>query len=240
MLWKTVEYLTANLQSPSGYQLDHLHLDEVDGLIANLEVWFPEMKVSGERCHLTREFYLTKCQLKGQDEDRRIFPVVVKKDGKIVSLTTVEKDRDDLTVTARLGVVAPEHRGRGLGKLGPGAVETMGRGAGAELAYFFTTLRIPQEQILSEKCGFTLVGILPSSDREIGADGKIHRVPEAIYAKDLTGNGLFAAEGLSLTEGTRSLWDFLRRGAHGDEGGGDSSTSSRMLAADSASPIVRQ
>lgn len=211
MLWKSVDYLKSNLQSPAGYQLDHLHLDEVDGLIANLESWFPEMKVSGERCHLTREFYETKCQLKGQDEDRRIFPVVVKQDGTIVSMTTVEKDRDDLTVTARLGVVDPAHRGRGLGKLGPKAVETMGRGAGAELAYFFTTLRIPQEQILSEKCGFTLVGILPSSDREIQADGKIRRVPEAIYAKDLTGHGLFHAEGLNLTDKAKSLWSFLQK-----------------------------
>ncbi len=210
MFWKTIDYLKANLQAPPGYVLDHLHLDEVDDLIIQLEKWFPEMKVSGERCHLTRDFYQTKCQLKGQSEDHRIFPVVVKKDGKIVSMTTVEKDRDDLTVTARLGVVDPAHRGKGLGKLGPKSVETMGRGAGAELAYFFTTLRIPQEQILSEKAGFTLVGILPSSDREIQADGKIRRVPEAIYAKDLTGKGLFQDHGLSLTDKATALWSFLQ------------------------------
>ncbi len=211
MLWQSVDYLKKNLQAPAGYQLDHLHSSEVDGLIVKLEQWFPEMKASGERCHLTRDFYDLKCQLKGQSEDRRIFPVVVKKDGEIVSMTTVEKDRDDLTVTARLGVVDPVHRGRGLGKLGPKAVETMGRGAGAELAYFFTTLRIPQEQILSEKCGFTLVGILPSSDREIQADGKIRRVPEAIYAKDLTGLGLFHTEGLNLTDKAKALWAFLQK-----------------------------
>ena len=211
MLWQPLEYLKKNLKAPEGYTIDHLAMDEVEGLIYELAEWFPEMRASGERCHLTREFYELKCQLKGQDEDRRIFPVTIKHAGKIVSLTTVEKDRDDLTVTIRMGVVAPEHRGKGLGTLGPQSAEVMGKGAGAELAYFFTTLRIPQEQYILENNGFVIVGILPSSDREIFEDGTIRRVPEAIFAKSLTSRSLFSSEGLCLTEKSQALWDFLKR-----------------------------
>lgn len=211
MLWPPLSYLQANLKAPEGYELDHLAPEEVEGLIADLGRWFPESRASGERCHLTHEFYALKCQLKGQAEDRRIFPVVVKHQGKVVSLNTVEKDRDDLTVTLRMAVVAPEHRGKGLGSLGPQSVVVMGRGAGAELAYIFSTLRIPQEQIVLENEGFVIVGILPSSDREVTADGSIHRVPEAMFAKSLTSRDLFANAGLCLTEKSRALWDFLRR-----------------------------
>ena len=210
MYWPPLSYLTSRLQAPAGYTLDQLASDEVEDLCVAVGRWFPEMRVGGEKCHLTSEFYLTKTQLRDRPEDQRIFPITVKHQGKIVSLNTVVKDRDDLTVTARMSVVDPEHRGAGLGHMIPALVETLGRGAGAELAYYFTTLRIPHEQVIAERAGYRLVGILPASDREILSDGSIQRVPEARYAKVLVDeNTVFAPPPEALTENTRRVWKFL-------------------------------
>lgn len=210
MLWKPVSVLTDEIQPPAGFTIDQLGEADVEPLTARLRQWFPQVTVGGERCHLTPAFYRAKTQLREVTEDRRIFPVVVKKGDAIVSLTTIEKDRDDLTITARMGVVDPDYRGAGLGHLGPRFVEVMGRAIGAELAYYFTTMRIPHEQVISERLGFRLVGILPGSDREPMDDGSIKRVPEALYAKLLVPESqVFTPPDGALTESTRRFWRFL-------------------------------
>jgi len=215
MHWSSISALAEQVAGdpllclPEGYRLDQLTTAEVPTLIVALRQWYPDIAVGSESCHHRSEFYLSNVQLVETREDRPIFPIVVRKAGEIVSLVHLEKDGDELTIQAKMGVVHPAHRGRGLGYLGPGLLEIMGRGIGAELAYYFTTLRIPQEQIISETLGYQLVGILPASDRQL-VGNRVVRVPEAIYAKLLVPQSRCLPVGeLCLTPATRRFWNNL-------------------------------
>lgn len=216
MSWRGVDYLATQiarhpyLQLPPGYSLDQLSITEVPDLVDSLQAWYPDIAVGSESCHLDPRFYYERVQLRESTDDRVIFPVTIKHQGRILSLINLEKDPDELTIEAKMGVVHPSYRGMGLGYLGPGLLEVMGRGSGAELAYYFTTLKIPHEQIISENLGYRLVGILPASDRQQVRAGKILRVPEAIYAKVLVGDeALFHPPEGALTPATKKFWDFI-------------------------------
>lgn len=216
MPWRSVEALAQEtsrhpyLALPPGYSLDQLRASEVPVLVDSLRTWYPDIAVGSESCHLDPDFYYARVQLREATDDRVIFPITIKHQGRIISLVNLEKDPEELTIEAKMGVVQPQYRGMGLGYLGPGLLEVMGRASGAELAYYFTTLKIPQEQIISENLGYRLVGILPASDRQQVRAGKVLRVPEAIYAKVLVGDDkLFHPPEEALTPATRRFWNFV-------------------------------
>jgi hypothetical protein len=125
-------------------------------------------------------------------------------------LLTIEKNSDALTVTAPMGAIAQEHRGSGLATLGPVILEAVGRLSGAELAYYFATLKTIHQQVLAERHGYALVGIVPAYDRDMVESGNILRVYEAIYAKILASRErVLIPRQESLTPKTKKLFDFL-------------------------------
>jgi hypothetical protein len=89
-------------------------------------------------------------------------------------------------------------------------LERIGRAIGAELVYYFATLKSAHQQVLAERFRYKLVGIVPAMDRSVTGPGEIKRVYEAIYAKVLVDEGQIAAPPAdALTVRTRAVWDVL-------------------------------
>lgn len=210
MQWKPLTQIFQNIPVPAGYTPDQLSAADVPKVVALLKQWYPDIVVGSETCHLDPDFYREHVFLAGGDANRDIFPMLIKEGDEIAWFVTFERNPDALTVTSRLGAIAPNHRGRGLANLGPIILETLGREMGAGLAYYYATLKIPHQQLAAEKYGFQLVGIVPAFDRDMVSPGVIKRVFEACYAKVLVPNTeLFTPPPGSLTPTTQKLWDFL-------------------------------
>jgi hypothetical protein len=182
---------------------------DVVGVIANLREWYPDLEVSGESCHLVPDFYHDQMRLAEVDEDRPILPVVARHGESIVALITFEKDLSR-TLMCRIGVIAPSHRGAALASLGPLLLESIGRAMGAELVYYYATLKSAHQQVLAERFRYKLVGIVPAMDRNFVGPGEVKRVYEAIYAKVLVDDREIALPPSdALTLRTRAVWDLL-------------------------------
>jgi hypothetical protein len=209
MDWSNAIAVLKETKAPSGYELNLLQRKDVLGVTEDLREWYPDLKVSGEACHLLPAFYYQQTKLADVDEDRSILPVVASHDGGVVALITFEKD-SSRTLTCRIGVIAPSHRGVALATLGPSLLENMGRAMGAELVFYFATLRSPHQQVLAERFRYTLVGIIPAVDRNFVGGGEVKRVYEAVYAKVLVGDAEVALPPSdALTARTRAVWDVL-------------------------------
>jgi hypothetical protein len=159
---------------------------------------------------LTPEFYFEETTLADAEDERPIFPIVAKQGDGVVAMITFERNPASKTITCRVGAVAPAHRGSGLALLGPLLLEKIGRAIGAELAYYYATLKTPHQQVLAERMRYELVGIVPAFDRSMVRPGEVKRVYEALYAKVLVG-----AEAISvpsedgLTIRTKAVWETL-------------------------------
>lgn len=209
MDWSNAKVALEQTKPPTGYELHLLKASDVPGLVDDLRVWYPDLQVSSESMHLSPDFYYGETALQGVADDRPILPVVASQGDRLVGLITFEKD-PSRTMTCRIGVIAPAHRGAALASLGPMLLERLGRAIGAELVYYFATLTSAHQQVLAERFRYQLVGIVPALDRSIIPPGKIKRVYEAIYAKVLVGDESIAAppDG-ALTLRTRALWAVL-------------------------------
>src|SRR5262249_3201369 len=83
--------------------------------------------------------------------------------------------------------VDPRHRGRGRG-LSTMLVALMvlfGRTISVDMIVAWATLRHSFAQLLAERCGFHLVGIVPASDRVQVTPGVVKHTFEAVYALSL-------------------------------------------------------
>lgn len=196
---------------PESYQLDQMASEDVPLIVANLARWYPEIQVGIESPHLEPEFYLTQTQLKGVPEERAILPIVIRKrDAGVIALITYERNVLARSISCRMGVLAPEQRNAQLVLAGPLLLEEIGRALGAELAYYLATLRTPHQQVLAERRGFQLVGILPGWDRAVTADGAIKRVYEALYVKLLVPDDEVQPPPVAtFTARTRAVWSAL-------------------------------
>jgi hypothetical protein len=115
-----------------------------------------------------------------------------------------------LTLYARVGAVAPRHRGAKLLNTALILLEAIGRAMGMALAYFFATLQHPYSQMAAEKAGFQLVGVAPASDRIAVAPGVVKHVYEAIYAKVFAPESdLLRPRAENLTPRVKALFDHL-------------------------------
>jgi hypothetical protein len=209
MDWNLAVLALQETKAPSGYELGLLQHGEVEGVTGRLRDWYPDLAVSSEVSHLTPAFYFEQTALAEIEEDRPILPVVARHDGAVVALITFEKDISR-TLICRVGVIAPAHRGAPLASLGPLLLERIGRAIGAELVYYFATLKSAHQQVLAERFRYKLVGIVPAMDRSVTGPGEIKRVYEAIYAKVLVDEGQIAAPPAdALTVRTRAVWDVL-------------------------------
>jgi hypothetical protein len=216
MNWSNVPEVLAATKAPTGYELAQLGREDVPQMAAALRRWYPDIAVGAESCHLDAEFYYEKTMLAEVIEDRAVYPVVAKSGDCTVAMITFEKNNHARTITSRMGAIAPEHRGPGLALLGPILLEKIGRAIGAELAYYFATLKTPHQQILAERLRYQLVGIIPAYDRDMVRPGEVRRVYEAIYARVLVGPELVELPGPgALTARTRALWETLFGGSPG-------------------------
>jgi hypothetical protein len=86
----------------------------------------------------------------------------------------------------------------------------MGRAMGMEIIYALAEFTIPNAQIVFERAGFQIVGIVPASDRLMVAPGVIKRVYEAMYVKVLAADAdVLRPQVASMTPRTKALYDFL-------------------------------
>jgi hypothetical protein len=175
---------------------------------AQLARWYPDIQAGMESPHLQPEFYFEHTQLVGEAEDRALLPLVIRQHEEgIIAVITYERSVLARSITCRLGVLAPEHRNAHLALLGPLLLEEIGRALGAELAYYFATLKTRHQQVIAERRGFELVGIVPGYDRDVIAPGVTKRVYEALYAKLLVSQDeVYVPPAESLTKRTRAVW----------------------------------
>jgi hypothetical protein len=86
----------------------------------------------------------------------------------------------------------------------------MGPAMGMEVIYALAEFTIPNAQMVFERAGFQIVGIIPASDRLMVAPGVIKRVYEAIYVKVLAADAdVLRPQPQSMTPRTKALYDFL-------------------------------
>jgi hypothetical protein len=210
MHWNQASAAISETRLPPNYSLCRMQADDVPVVTERLAAWYPDIRVGMESPHLQADFYFEQVSLDGYPETV-LLPLVIKHsaDG-IVAVITYEKNSLSRTITSRLGVLSPDHRSSGLGLLGPILLERIGRAIGAELAYYFATLKTRHQQVLAERTGYTLVGIVPANDRNMIRPGEVKRVYEAIYAKVLVDRAELALPDVeSFTAQTRNVWNAL-------------------------------
>ncbi len=200
---------------PRGYRLELLNPDDVTHFIKLLTEWYPDIQAGCESRFLRKDFYKTTL-LPGDLPPRKRFflPIVFRHEssGELAGCIFLEKNESALTITSPLGVIATNHRHTrsGISCLPSVLISEVGRMMGLELAFYISTLRAPSNQVIAEKTGYKLVGIIPGNDRDMVSPGVTKRVFEAIYAKLLVPeNSLYVPSEKSLTKNTRNLWSEL-------------------------------
>jgi hypothetical protein len=212
MAWRELDEMLAGFERPSGYTLEQLGPEDVDLLAARLGSWYPDIQVGTESRHLEPDFYRTHYFLRGGDPGRSFYAIVCRPEGSadIVALMTLEKNARGLQISSPMGAVEPSQRGLGIGASGTAILETVGRNIGAEVAFYFATLKVARTQKNAERHGFQLVGIMPAWDRDAIAPGVVRRVYEAIYAKVLVGGeAIELPRWEALVPSTRALFTHL-------------------------------
>lgn len=210
MKWKPFADISENIKAPAGYTIRQLRASEVETVVEKLVKWYPGIVVGGESSHLDPDFYYKNAFFEEGDACRLFMPLVALSGDEPVGLLTLFKNSLSKDIYSRMGAIAQEHRGRKLSYLGPLIIESMGKAIGAGLAYYHATLLSPHQQIIAEKSGFQLAGIMPGNDLEMVAPNMARRVFEAIYAKVLVPDSeLYLPTADCLTEKTKTLWGIL-------------------------------
>lgn len=208
MKWPKVETLNVASILEPGYSVKDLTEADVATLAGKVKAWYPDIQVGAESCHLREDFYREHCL--PAEGSQKVYAVLVMKETSIVGLLTLEKNDDARSVYARMGVVDPTSRGAGLAYLGPKILESVAVTMGAELTYYFATLKHQYQQRVAEKLGFRLVGIVPGHDRDMISAGVSKRVFEALYCKPLVdASELQLPENAAMTDKTKALYRFL-------------------------------
>ena len=184
MSWQEVETTIANVALPRGYRLELLRRHEIPAWAAAVKAWFPKISVGGASCYLHEEFLQGDVHFAGEC-DKDVLVVLIKKGSEPAGLFSCQRDCDALSLYARLGVIAPAHRGMRLSRVFPLLAEAIGRAIGMGMIYGMATLMVPHVQRAFETLGWQLIGIAPGYDREMIAPGVVKRVYEAVYAKVL-------------------------------------------------------
>lgn len=210
MNWSAAMSVLQKTEPPANYALEVMRSADVSTVVGSLSDWYPDIVVGAESCHLTEEFYHSQTALMDAVGERAILPIVARFHDEIVGMITYEKNVDARTITCRMGVVAPAHRGTGLALFGPILLEKIGTAIGAELALYYATLKTKDQQVLAERMRFQLVGIVPAFDRDMISPGEIKRVYEALYAKVLIpSEGVVKPPEGALSFKTRKVWHAL-------------------------------
>jgi len=207
MKWPTITEVTELVPLPQGYRFEHLRREQILELIARVEEWYPDIAVGAASCYLREDFYCDKVFLQGEVE-KDICVLLIKRNGEMAALCSLERESDALTIYGRLVIVAPAHRGSKIAVCLMAGAEQLARTMKAEFIYGLATLKIPNIQVAFERAGYRLLGFVPGYDREVVAPGVVKRVFEAVYAKVLVAEeNLLRPDPANLTPRTKALFD---------------------------------
>lgn len=214
MNWPSDDAISTMIQLPEGYRAERLKRSDIPALIAAIKNWYPDISVGVASCYLREDFYRDEAFLDDEGE-KDLLVVLVKRGDELAAMGSWQREPDALSIYARFGAVAPEHRG---GKLAVRAMEfgeKLARAMGAGFIYGLATLKTPNMQRALEHAGYQLFGFTPGYDREMVAPGVVKRVYEAVYAKVLVPDTeLLRPEARNLTPKTKALFDLLFPGQY--------------------------
>ncbi|MDX2013109.1 MAG: hypothetical protein SFW67_23140 [Myxococcaceae bacterium] len=225
--WPDDAALASILSLPEGVALRAVRHDELGEVPQRLRTWFPTIEVGAESVFLdegwlerhvatapggTPERIDSACGFaRAGDDGRDVRIVWVERDGVRVGLMSFERQLASQTLHGRVGALDPEARAGVLGALGFPVFEALGRWLEAELLLVWVTLASRGQQVMAERRGFSLCGLVPGFDRDQLAPGRSVRVMEALYAKVLAPNGELRWPGShALTPHTRAVLEALR------------------------------
>ena len=207
MRWATVTELNSLVPLPAGYAFEQLTRSEIPDLAAKVRQWHPDIGIGAGSCYIREQFYLDKTYLANEVE-RDIFVLLIKFAGESVGIWSYEREPDALSIYGRLLIVAPEHRGSKVALSCMAGTEHISRTCGAEFIYTMATLKVPHMQIALERAGYQLVGFAPGYDREVGSDGTVKRIFEAVYGKVLVSeDDMLRPDPANLTPRTKALFE---------------------------------
>ncbi len=184
MAWPTMEAFMRAAALPAGVTLREWTEAEVVTLPALLRTWYPTIGVGAESVFLDPDV-LTSQLASTSHPERDLFAFAICREGAVVGFQAFEREVAARTLHGRLGVLAPEARAGFLGALGFPLFETLGALMGAELLLVWVTLASKGQQLLAERRGFSLSGLVPGFDRDQQPDGRVVRVMEALFSKSL-------------------------------------------------------
>jgi GNAT superfamily N-acetyltransferase len=209
MEWPSDEAISGMLQLPEGYRGERLKRSEIPLLVANIAAWHPDIAVGTASCYLRDGFFLDKAFLE-QANEKDLIVIVIKCGDEMAGFGSWEREQDALTIYARFGAIAPQHRGAKLAVRAMEFGEKLARAMGAGFIYGLATLKIPHMQLALERAGYQLLGFAPGYDREMVAPGIVKRVYEAYYAKILVPDEeLLRPDPRNLSPKARALFDVL-------------------------------
>ena len=209
MNWPSDEDLSAMLVLPEGYRGERLRRSEIPALVAAIAVWHPDIAVGAASCYLREEFFADKAFVDGET-GKDLLVIVIKHGDEFAGFGSWEREQDALTVYARFGAIAPQHRGAKLAVRAMEFGERLARAMGAGFIYGLATLKVPHMQLALERAGYQLLGFAPGYDREMVAPGVVKRVYEAFYAKVLVPDeDLLRPDPKNLSPRAKALFDVL-------------------------------
>ena len=209
MDWPSDDGISAMLALPEGYRGEQLKRSDIRSLIANISVWHPDISIGAASCYLREDFYTDKAFLAGEPE-KDLLVIAIKYGDELAGIGSWEREQDALTIYARFGAIAPQHRGAKLAVRAMEFGERLGRAMGAGFIYGLATLKIPNMQLALERAGYQLLGFAPGYDREMVAPGVVKRVYEAFYAKVLVPDeDLLRPDPANLSPKAKALFDVL-------------------------------
>ena len=210
MEWPTLRELPVWAPMPDGYQYKIPSREDVPQLIGAIERWYPAISVGAASCYTRPHFYHEKVALEGAEGPKDILVLMYMHDKRLVGVASMEREPDALSVYGRLAVIDPRSSGYKdcIGRNGRHGWD--GHAPWRRILYVLATMKHPYAQMLLERRGYRLLGLIPGYDREVGSDGRVFRIFEALYAKVLISDDrLLRPDPSDQTQGTRALFELL-------------------------------
>jgi hypothetical protein len=209
MNWADLDALPVDSVTPPGYRYEQLSREDIAVTAEGVRIWYPDISVGSGRGFHEPSFYESHAYL-ANEEEKDLIVYVCKKAGEIVSVMSLERYPQSAIIHSRLAAVSPAHRKSSLASFGPFIIDEQARAMGIAMAYNNVSLKNPYAQRLVEGAGFTLIGIMPASDREMVAPGVVKHVPEALYAKIYAPlDDLLVPTDECMTPDVRDMWHRL-------------------------------
>ena len=209
MKWPGMETIATLTQLPEGYRFEQLKRSDIPALIEGIQIWHPDISVGVGSCYLRETFYTEKVFLRDEAE-KEMYVVLIMHGDEMAGMGSWEREPDALTLYAKLGIIAPAHRGAKIAVRAVEFTENLGRAMGAGFVYGLATLKVPHMQLALERAGYQLLGFAPGYDRELVAPGVVKRVYEAFYAKILVPDEeLLRPDPKNLSPKAKALFEVL-------------------------------